>query len=361
MLGSLKITGFRAFSDLTIERLGRVTLVVGKNNVGKTTLLEAVHLHASGSTALVAAHGVLERREEYLPDIEDPDVDLERLFFQHDGSTAGSFVISAADGRDALRVTTAWAWSETDDDQTVRRVTGDVPPEDADARRIIRAQQDGRGRDTSLALNAPRRAIHNLVRRRAQEGHQLRPSSILLPASGFQHFEPEAADLWDRIVLTERESQVIDALRIIEPGLERIVMVNAGIDLRSAVAKVRGRAPMPLRSLGDGMNRLFELALGLVSVGTGGTFLVDEVDSGLHFTTLVDVWRLIFETAARLDVQVIATTHSWDCIEAFQRAAVSHPAEGVLVRLQRVDGSIRSEVFSEADLTIVTRESIEVR
>lgn len=47
MLGSLRITGFRAFSDLTIERLGRVTLAVGKNNVGKTTLLEAVHLHAS--------------------------------------------------------------------------------------------------------------------------------------------------------------------------------------------------------------------------------------------------------------------------------------------------------------------------
>lgn len=84
-------------------------------------------------------------------------------------------------------------------------------------------------------------------------------------------------------------------------------------------------------------------------------------DSGLHFTTLVDVWRLIFDTAARLDVQVVATTHSWDCIEAFQRAAVAHPSEGVLVRLQRVEDTIRSEVFTEDDLTIVTRESIEVR
>lgn len=109
------------------------------------------------------------------------------------------------------------------------------------------------------------------------------------------------------------------------------------------------------------MNRLFELALGLVSVGAGGTFLVDEVDSGLHFTTLVDVWRLIFETAARLDVQVVATTHSWDCIEAFQLAAASHPSEGVLVRLQRIEDAIRAEVFSEDDLAIITRESIEVR
>lgn len=66
MLGSLRIKGFRAFSDLTIERLGRVTLVVGRNNVGKTTLLEAVHLHASTGSALPAARRILARRNEYL-------------------------------------------------------------------------------------------------------------------------------------------------------------------------------------------------------------------------------------------------------------------------------------------------------
>ena len=65
MLGSLRITGFRAFSDLTVERLGRVTLVVGKNNVGKTTLLEAVHLHASGIYVGHMAHQILARRDEY--------------------------------------------------------------------------------------------------------------------------------------------------------------------------------------------------------------------------------------------------------------------------------------------------------
>jgi hypothetical protein len=361
MLGSLRITGFRAFSDLTVERLGRVTLVVGKNNVGKTTLLEAMHVHASGSAALVAAYHVLMRREEFLADDQERDVDLERLFFRRNGTTAGGFTVSTADGGDPLLVTTMWAWSETGDDQSTRRVTGEIPPEDTEAHRIVLARREGRARDTALRLNAPSRAIEGLSRRRVLQDHQIRPSSILLPASGFQYDDSEAADLWDRIVLTEGESQVIDALRIIEPGLERIVMINSRFEERSAVAKVHGHSPMPLRSLGDGMNRLFELALGLVSVGPGGTFLIDEVDSGLHFTTLVDVWKLIFAAAASLDVQVVATTHSWDCIEAFQRAAVAHPAEGVLVRLQRVADAIRSEAFSEDDLTVITRESIEVR
>lgn len=128
MLGSLRITGFRAFSDLVVERLGRVTLVVGKNNVGKTTLLEAVHLHASGAAALVAAHGMLERREEFQPHDLDDDVDLERLFFAVDGTAASIFTISAADGSDWLKVTTTWSWTEKGDDQSTRRVMGDTPP-----------------------------------------------------------------------------------------------------------------------------------------------------------------------------------------------------------------------------------------
>lgn len=356
MLGSLKITGFRAFSDLTIERLGRVTLVVGKNNVGKTTLLEAMHLHASGTAALIAAHRMLERRDEYLANDQERDVDLERLFFRKNGSTASSLSISAANGQDALRVTTTWSWFEQAGDETVRRMG--TPPDDADAHRRLRAQRHGHD-DFTLPLEEPRRAL--LAPRARLRAEENRRTTILLPSSGFQGDGIEAADLWDRIVLTDREGQVIDALRIIEPSLERIVMVNVRRGRRSGVAKIRDHSPIPLRSLGDGMNRLFELALGLVSVGAGGTLLVDEIDSGLHFTTLIDVWQLIFETAARLDVQVVATTHSWDCIDAFQRAAGSHPSEGVLVRLQRAEDTIASESFTEDELAIITRESIEVR
>ena len=47
MLSSLKIRNFRTFSHLFIERLGRVNLILGKNNVGKTTLLEALFIYGS--------------------------------------------------------------------------------------------------------------------------------------------------------------------------------------------------------------------------------------------------------------------------------------------------------------------------
>jgi hypothetical protein len=352
MLASLRISGFRAFAELDVQRFGRVSLVVGKNNVGKTTLLEAIHLHASGAQALAAVHRMLERRDEYSAD-EHGVVDPLRLFFGDDGAQLETSTISESSGRDALEISTAWAWWEGEGDSTTRRV-GNRPPAAVAAQRQLVARRAGR----IVAMMALEPFGNELPFRRPRDQG---PSSLMLPADGLQAEQIHAADLWDGVVLTEREERVVEVLRVIEPGLERIVMVNTRGTLRSPMAKVRGRAPLPLRSLGDGMSRLFELALGLVSVGKGGTFLVDEIDSGLHFTTLVDVWRLVFESAASLDVQVFATTHSWDCIQAFAQAAVAHPAEGVLVRLQRAGDVITSEAFTEEELTVITRESIEVR
>jgi hypothetical protein len=357
MLGSLRIVGFRAFPELSVERLGRVTLVVGRNNVGKTTLLEAVHLHASDVYVGHVAHQILERRDEYLEG--GTVVDLERLFHRRNGSSAEAATISDAQGDRTLELTTAWSWWEADDDGKVPR-EGHSPPEGIAAERVFvmrrhRAGAGGWHRVPSLPLS--RSSADLALRRPKLHGSP----SLLLPSSGFRTDAIDIADLWDDVALTEREERVIDMLRVVEPDLERITMVKAGRAGRTAAAKLQGRSRLPLRSLGDGMNRLLEMALGLATVGEGGSFLVDEIDSGLHFTTLVEVWRLVFDAAARFDVQVLATTHSWDCIEAFQEAAANHPAEGVLVRLQRAGEVFGSEVFSEDDLAIITRESIEVR
>jgi AAA domain, putative AbiEii toxin, Type IV TA system len=357
MLDSLRISGFRAFPELTVQRVGRVNLVVGRNNVGKTTLLEAMHLHASGRNVFVAARRMLKRRDEYLGE-DLSTVDLERLFYQHNGTRSEAFTIANGDGRDQLEVTRTWAWWDHAEPSR-SPITGDDPPPEVDAEHLFIARRQGQNdiRLSGLPRNNP---LSGTTGGGYFDSSRPMPS-LLLPLSGFQTEAIDPARFWDGIVLTDREDRVIEALRVIEPNIERIVMVDRKGRRRSAVAKVRGRSPIPLRSLGDGMNRLFELAVGLVSVEGGGTFLVDEVDSGLHFTTLVDVWRLIFEAAARLDVQVFGTTHSWDCIQAFQQAAMAYPAQGVLVRLQRAGDAIVSEVFTEEDLSVITRESIEVR
>jgi AAA15 family ATPase/GTPase len=109
------------------------------------------------------------------------------------------------------------------------------------------------------------------------------------------------------------------------------------------------------------MLRALGISLALVNA-KDGILLIDEFENGLYYSVQPDLWRLIFRVASRLNVQVFAITHSWDCIEAFQQASRSEQeVEGLLIRLESKKGSIVATLFDERQLGIATREHIEVR
>ena len=89
---------------------------------------------------------------------------------------------------------------------------------------------------------------------------------------------------------------------------------NSGI-----LVRLRGQYPIPLDTMGEGMRRILNLAMAAVTV-ENGFLLIDEIETDLYYETQTDMWRLIIEIAQQLNVQVFATTHSWDCICAFQEA-----------------------------------------
>src|SRR5207245_792380 len=97
-------------------------------------------------------------------------------------------------------------------------------------------------------------------------------------------------------------------------------------------------------SLAQDKHALFVKAAGIARAlinAMDGFLLIEEAENGLHYSIQPDVWRLIFRVASRMNVQVLATTHSWDCIEAFQTAASeAGPEVGMLIRLRQKGGKI---------------------
>ncbi|MEL7011141.1 MAG: AAA family ATPase [Cyanobacteria bacterium J06648_1] len=114
--------------------------------------------------------------------------------------------------------------------------------------------------------------------------------------------------------------------------------------------------------LGEGMYRILAMAMSLVT-SENGVLLVDEIETGLHYEAQTDMWRLILETAKELNVQVFATTHSWDCIAAYQEALsqVEDKSIGKLFRLDSKYGKLRAVEYDADDLDIAVRKGIEVR
>jgi hypothetical protein len=238
-------------------------------------------------------------------------------------------------------------------------------------RKIREVEQPDDNMDTTPAFSIQSGKNTNLIRLdrlftrsyREQFAIQMEKPCIFLPANGLSI--EDIGKYWDTITLGPLENDVMGTMKIIEPEVERINLIGnqktTRYRERIPIVKVSSfDAPMPLRSLGEGMNRMFGISLAMVNA-KGGMLLVDEIESGLHYSILPEMWRFIFQAARRLNVQIFATTHSWDCIAGFQQAAQESEQDGMLIRLMNKKGKIIPTFFDEKDLLIATREQIEVR
>nr|WP_199302098.1 AAA family ATPase [Pseudanabaena cinerea] len=175
----------------------------------------------------------------------------------------------------------------------------------------------------------------------------------------------QALNLFEDKVLTPEEDLVIQALQIIEPQIKRIAPLigkNSYKGTRgSFIVQTPENQRIPIGSMGDGMWRMLGLALAIVNA-KDGVLLVDEIDTGLHFTVMSDMWKMLWETAKRLNVQIFATTHSNDCWQSLADIAnAENPSEDGIT-IHRVEkGKPHSIVFTERQIAIAAERHIEVR
>jgi AAA15 family ATPase/GTPase len=167
--------------------------------------------------------------------------------------------------------------------------------------------------------------------------------------------------------LTDEEAVLIDALKTVEPSIERIASLSGGsrhpLSSRgNIVLKCKGiDERIPIGTMGDGIWRMLGIAIALVTA-KDGILLVDEIDTGLHYSVMSDMWRLVERTAERLNVQVFATTHSRDCYESLASIAHESITENSKVTIQRIEKEKGTTVaFTERDIVIAAERGLEVR
>jgi predicted ATPase len=386
MLDSLIIKNFRSLADFEVAKLGRVNLIVGKNNSGKSSVLEALRIYAGNGQrelldSISAEHDERYRVRETERTEPDGPLPFQDFFtgrnFPADDDTAIQ-IGSALKPEDVLRVQHVFLAEEREP------VVDEVGETNIRVRRRIVSKLQLQDETSEL-----RQALQITKAERRYPpffldsmSPRFRPSSFdstnTIPCSVIptQFISPdELADEWDKIVLTDHEEIVKQALRIVAPEFENLTFVrnedgrpvNRPNFQRSAKVKMSDvPRPVPLNSLGDGMLRVLQLALKLFSA-KGGFLLVDEFENGLHFSVQEKIWALLFDMAEKLDIQIFATTHSWDCIESFTKAAVARQdIEGVLFRMGRSvrtsdNRRIIATVFDEAALANITQADVEVR
>ena len=368
-LPDLSIKGFRGIDDLSIPRLGRVTLLAGRNGVGKTTVLEAVRVYAArGRPAIL--RGVLYNHEEITTffDEDDKEIlspDITALFYGREVSRGSSILIGPKDRENCLGIE-ASTLDELSDEQ--KRLFTDVFVDSETEALKISFQNSRRLLPWKLPLDGPWNIPPRRMHRRLLDEDNEWPSATRCESLGpGLPGNNDMVRFWDRIALTDDENLSIQALRLIlGDDVEKVAVIGdegrAGRARRRVIVKLSGESgPVPLKSLGDGAIRLFGVALALAN-SRDGFLVIDEAENGIHHSVQCDFWRMVLQIAHENNVQVLATTHSWDCVKGFARAAEeARDIEGVLVRLERDDERLRAIAYSESELATAAEQGIEVR
>lgn len=373
LLDSLEIKGYRCFEHLMIEKLGRVNLIVGKNNVGKTALLEALWLYAQKGR-LGTIDEILLARNESASQLEsngDSAISLhgiENLFSNRPdlelNGDANFTIGSSKEGYLLSKVT-----------KNLDLLADKIEKQSYEMNSFLLNLLGTSGRTNffSIYFENKKSSEGKLTELFSAESFQQIPfhffgkksflfPSLFISSNGLSN--NKLLEFWDEAELRQSVDKILSAMRILSPEILRISFVGNPPGSNNRIPSIIFddiQRPIPLRSFGEGMSKIFGIALSLVNCERGMLF-IDEVENGLHYSVLPDVWKLIFKIARDLNVQVFATTHSWDCIEAFTQAAIEDKeSEGMLIRLENKNDKIKATTFSEKELEAVTRRNIEVR
>ena len=332
VIEQLTIEGYRGFEKLSMEGLGRVNLLVGKNNSGKTSVLEAVRLLASGG-GLTSMVEIAKRRREASytpPTVDQPDdevvVELSHFFHGRRPTAGDGFRIEESEQAAFFAVELT---NEPEEAEIATRRRAGLA-DDAILHRI-RSRTLG-SEDVQSLLRATRPDASIRLRRGLWD--PLSYGGLVTRSKGARpvlHVPPEGisartmSELWAGRLLDGREDEVTRGVRRLMPTVRDLqvsgeIGTGGGIGDRTLVGLEGQQNRVPLGSLGEGVARVVGLSLALTSA-KGGILLVDEIDTGLHHSVLADMWRLVMKSARQNDVQVFATTHSEDCLEALAEAA----------------------------------------
>lgn len=368
---NLTIKNFRGIDHLEIPRFGKFTLLVGRNGIGKTTILDAIRLFGFS--------GSIEAMNRYL-------IARDEISEAHDqaGAVAANGDLSALfKGDDISKTIYISSRLETiRHDLAIQIVHIENDPMPAFPAELgvdaIRITVDGKSRDVRIQLDdEDRERFPHAVPPTVGQPNDSDHDAPLAPGGSPFHFRligtndmqsPAVAMAWDKIGLQPAEKFVRETLEsLIERPIDRIATIGGNVPIgpvseRRVMVKLADYAkPVPLKRLGEGAVRLFALAVAMAGI-RDGVLLIDEFENGLHYSAHADVWRALFDAASTTGVQIIATTHSADCVHAFATAATpSDDDDRLLLRLSRRTGDLRVVEYAGEKLQSVAKHGIEAR
>lgn len=317
MFSHLVIDSFKSFSKLEIGNLSRINLFFGKNNCGKTTLLESIFILSGMSNPELPLKCNQFRDFARIKDSS--------LFFHNLNTDKNIIILSKSnlpffDRKVEIQLQR----------KNVKEISNNNALNNAYSDTSLSEVEELLFLGSVKKLNSEIESLKTVMKIREQKNSEkiqfsLSPNykenivcSYFSPKLSLATIIPSVLKIFSE----KQEKIVVKALQNIDSRIrdfilvENTIMVDIGLEKR-----------LPLNLLGDGVRKFFTLVVGMFE-SRNGILLVDEIDNGLHFSTMEQFWKILLDTAHLFNVQLFATTHNIDSIKGLNQVLLNSEKEG---------------------------------
>ncbi|OAD22716.1 ATPase-like protein [Candidatus Thiomargarita nelsonii] len=316
MIKNVEIENFRCFGKSKFSGFSRINLIGGKNNAGKTAFLEALYLNNSPQElSVMHIRGIDEARIKSLAAKawnnlfldKDKKAMIAMQFVNEEHKTSLLEISMPQSKRDVIQIIQKLELSKhffkKGSDLSLLQFNYQVDNEFRETLSLI-AHSDG------FTIYEPNIPSH------------LTFTKIAFCPSDDKLSSKHLAEQYDLAYINHHSDKLLKVFQIIDPSIEDVRTLNIGEP--SIYLQRKNEEHMPLSLFGDSLNRATDFLMKLVN-NQNGILLIDEIENGFHHTSLRELWRLLFDLTAEFNVQIFATTHSLEMLQAF--TAVSSQIE----------------------------------
>ncbi len=351
----IDIRNFRGIESLIIKNIKQINLITGKNNCGKTSVLEAIFLLTGMSNPQLALN-IHAFRDLLLTD----DIDFSYIFKNFDFSKS------------------PYITGKLDSQERCLEIEAIYPTFTEISKQLIEKRELSKEEFMSNASTTKEASIEGLVLNFSNDEKgkfhaeiKLRQGEIKLSRDykekiGGSFINPKTImnDIdrrLDAILVKKDLGSIVEALKEIEPNLVDIRMGAKGM----VYADIGLEKLVPINIMGDGIRRILAI-LAAISERKNSILLIDEVENGLHYSSLSILWKAILKTAIDNNVQLFITTHSYECIEAmvkiYQKQSINLTKDCInLFRIDRNKDQHRAFQYETETLLAGIEKDFEVR
>lgn len=321
MITNLQFENFRGFNALKLEGLKRVNLVVGRNNSGKTSLLEGIWA------------------------VTNPERigEMPNLLRASTGNFVQRYFRWLVQDKDGISKASLEAFGpDTDCKARIARVRFQEMADISNGWQMVYQAQSPNG---GIIVHAP--PVKNRLASRVMSVHPHAPEALV--------------KLFAQAVRKKGgEEQIEKILRQVDDRVVKI-RVEPAEDGNHIVVDLGLSEMLPLSQVGQGLYRLVAIFSELIGEQPD-ICIIDELENGIHHSLLEQVWTGLAVVAEELNIQFFISTHSYECIQAAHEVFAQRPEyDFSIVQLFRVEGAVQGRVLNRQQIEAALSGGIDLR